>query len=67
MIKVYCDKCGVELVWASNIAQSNVYANLRAMLQNFNSDGFKKYDPTSGMFLDLYTNCRAILLNYSTT
>lgn len=63
MIRVYCDKCGVELVWASsNIAQSNMYADLRAMSQNFNCDGFKTYDPTSGTFLDLCTNCRAKLL-----
>jgi len=63
MTRVYCDKCGAELIWlSSNIAQNNIYADLRTMAQNCNSDGFKTYDPTSGMFLDLCTNCRAKLL-----
>lgn len=47
---------------SSNIAQNNVYADLRTMSQNCNSDGFKTYDPTSGMLLDLCINCRAKLL-----
>ena len=64
MTRVYCDKCGVELIWPSspNIAQSNMYADLRTILQNCNCNGFKTYDPTSGMYLDLCTNCSASLL-----
>ena len=62
MVRVYCDKCGAELIWVSNIAQSNMYADLRTMSQNVNSDGFKTYDPTSGTFLDLCINCKAKLL-----
>ncbi len=64
MTRFYCDKCGAELMWASpNIVQNSMYANLRTMAQNYNSDGFKTYDPTSGMLLDLCINCRAIVLN----
>ena len=62
MIKYFCDKCGKELLWYENIMPSNIYtniyANIRTMAQQFNTDGYKTYDASSGQWLDLCTECK---------
>ena len=61
MIKVYCDRCGEELFWSGNVAQSNAIASINSMAQNINSDGYKTYDPGSGQMLDLCVKCKYLM------
>ena len=61
MIKYFCDKCGKELLWYGNIMQSNVYANISTIVQQFNTNGFKTYEPSSGQWLDLCMECKTKL------
>lgn len=58
MVKFYCDKCGKELKWAGSITPSNTIADLRTMSQEFNTDGYKTYDPIAGKMLDLCGDCK---------
>lgn len=58
MVKYFCDKCGKELLWYGNIMPSNIYANTSIMAQQFNTDGYKTYDASSGQWLDLCFECK---------
>lgn len=58
MIKYFCDRCGKELLWYGNIMPSNIYANTSIMAQQFNTDGYKTYDASSGQWLDLCMECK---------
>ena len=58
MIKCFCDKCGKELLWYGNIMQSNINANISTIAQQFNTDGYKTYDASSGQWLDLCLECK---------
>ena len=58
MIKVFCDKCGKEILLNTNIIQNSAYANINTMSQNFNANYFRTYDSASGQWLDLCMNCK---------
>ena len=42
---------------------SNIYTNISTMAQQFNTDGYKTYDASSGQWLDLCMECKYDQIN----